>query len=143
MRQRLSNTLLTPQSGDRGIDVIAFSETEVVLIQCKKVGLNSICQPDVLEELVDGSDYYREFVIPKSLKHLPLKTILVTTGKLDRATIEAARGKNIELVDGLSLRKLADSVNYSYSEIAALDQNRVRNIVDLCDELKRRAGSSS
>ncbi|MGE3758936.1 MAG: SNF2-related protein, partial [Pseudobdellovibrionaceae bacterium] len=135
LQSRFNSFFVTPRSGDRGVDVVGISDSEVVLIQCKKSGLGQVCQIEVLDELVDGTDYYREYVIPKRLKSLPLKTVLITTGKFDRATVLKAKANSVELVDGSSFRKVFDSSGMTMSEINALDSSRPRNVDDLAEDL--------
>lgn len=134
-RSRCKDVFVTPRTGDRGIDVVGVSEKEVVLIQCKKLNVANVCQPDVLNELVDGADYYREYVLPKAIKHLPIKLILVTTGKSDRTLANDANSKGIELVDGNATKKMYATQNFTNAEINALDSIRPRNVDSLAQEL--------
>jgi len=135
LKSRFESIYVTPRSGDRGVDVLGISKTEVVLIQCKKMGSDGVCSVDVLEELTDGADFYRELVIPQAIKRLPLKSMLVTTGKFDRSIVVAAKAKGIDLVDGAAFRKIIDGSSVSWADINALDSSRVLNIKALAEEL--------
>lgn len=128
MRKRCEHTFVTPRTGDRGIDVVGISANEVVLIQCKKISQDSQSHAEVLDELTDGTDFYREHVLPKSLKHLPIKSMLFTTGRIDRALAKAAKGRGIEIVDTRVLEKLVSNVNISLSEVQAMENSRPRNV---------------
>lgn len=135
LKNRFDKIYVTPKSGDRGIDIVGISKNEILLIQCKKSAPNLLCQADALDELTDGADFYREKVIPRSLKNLPLKCMLVTTGKVDRNLSKIAGSKSIELLDGASFEKLFESITLTWTELRAFDSTRSRNIDELTAEL--------
>lgn len=136
MKKRCEHTFATPRTGDRGIDVVGISGNEVVLIQCKKVSQISHSPVEVLDELTDGTDFYREHVLPKTLKHLPIKSMLFTTGKADRNLLKSAKDKGIEVVDVLAIDKMASGIIISHAEIQAIEAGRLRNVDLLASVLR-------
>lgn len=136
-KTRCKDVFVTPRTGDRGIDVMGVGEREILLIQCKMLSAGSICQTDAFDELIDGADYYREYVIPKRLKHLPIKLVLATTGLSDKALLSEANSKEIELLCGSSMQKSFSSTDLSFSDLYSMDNSRPRNVDELAIELEK------
>jgi len=92
-------TKLIGGPGDKGIDIIAQKEAQTVFIQCKRMSKV-------------GPNYLREFYgsITDKLKKGD-KGVFVTSGLYTAQGKEFARLKNIELVDGLVLKEMVDSIN--------------------------------
>ncbi len=92
-------TKLIGGPGDKGIDIIAQKEGQNVFIQCKRMSKV-------------GPNYLREFYgsITDKLKKGD-KAVFVTSGLYTLQGKEFARLKNIELVDGLILKEMTDSIN--------------------------------
>ena len=130
--KKFSRVILTPRSGDRGVDVFCLSRSEIALIQCKMVSDASYnVSEDVLKDLVNASDYYRESVIDKSLRNLSLKLILMTTGSFDKATRRYALDNNVELIDGTGIRTLLGRTNISFFELKKTEYDRAKSMVDV------------
>jgi hypothetical protein len=95
---------LTKASGDGGIDLIAYYDGLVFkgkyLIQCKRWKGN-VGEPEL-------RDLYGTIVSENALKG-----ILVTTSSFTKQAIEFSRGKNLELIDGVSLSMLIESISKS------------------------------
>ncbi len=95
--QRLGyRTRVIGGSGDQGIDVIAQRQEKRIFIQCKRV---SKVQPKQIREFYGA--------IVDKLKAGD-KGIFVTSGLYTAEDKQFAREKNIELIDGLLLKRLAE-----------------------------------
>lgn len=92
---------VTKASGDGGIDIIAHYEGLVFkgtyLVQCKR-WKGSVGEPEI-------RDLYGTTISENAIKG-----ILVTTSSFTRQAVEFARGKNIELIDGMALAQLIESL---------------------------------
>ena len=128
LRKDFKNLFVTPKTSDRGIDIVGISEKEVVLIQCKYSNQAKEFDSTALNELNDGLDYYRAHVLPKTLKRLPLRLILVTTGKSSRALDKEARSKGIEVLDRAYVKKKYDETAVSREEIHRIESSRPESL---------------
>jgi hypothetical protein len=92
---------ITKASGDGGIDLIAHHDGLIFkgkyLIQCKR-WKNNVGEPEL-------RDLYGTTVSENALKG-----ILVTTSSFTKQAQEFSRGKNLELIDGVGLSKLIESI---------------------------------
>jgi Holliday junction resolvase len=120
-------SFVTSKAGDRGVDVIGINKGEVLLIQCKHVQ-GKYCDGGAIDEIVDGADYYREFVLPLFLKQLPVRLAIVTSGKADKSVHELAKQKGIEIIDGTAIKQLHASYPVDQIEIARLEGTRVKSV---------------
>jgi len=79
-----ARVLLTPNTGDGGIDVIAVQPQAIRLIQCKHTSGNTPIDANVVAEVVAAFDGYRaRWLAPLSLQR-PLRPIIVTNGESTR-----------------------------------------------------------
>lgn len=107
-------TRVTPQSNDRGIDVIAIKEDtfrQKILIQAKKYGENTTV----------GSPEVREY---HSLRHQEDHVdavVIVTTSTFTSEAKQIADKLNVKLVDGLSfynmLKSIPEDLLYKYVDL--------------------------
>lgn len=86
-------TIVTPESGDFGADVLLFKGDETVCIQCKRykqpVGITAV------QEVIGSLGYYKA-----------TRGMVVTNSTYTYAAIQLARANHIELVDGIKLSEL-------------------------------------
>jgi superfamily II DNA or RNA helicase len=129
LSSRFEKVILTPKSRDGGVDVVGISKKEIALIQCKhRLSDGEANGEEAIVELVDGQDYYREYVIPKSLKSLPIKLIAVLSGKADRATHVQAKKASIELLDNPVVTKLLKANGFSMVDLKNMEGLRVHEL---------------
>lgn len=119
-------SILTPRSGDRGIDVIAIKDDEIELIQAKKwdspIGVSAV------EELPSGFEFYRSRLFPQTMKRFRHKLTLVTNNSFARETIKKARKVDVTLIDGKELGRLQTAARPT---IAQLEEQEMRRCVNL------------
>jgi superfamily II DNA or RNA helicase len=101
---RTRRVCLTPLAGDDGVDVVAVSNTEIRLVQCKHTSWGATVQPEVVDEVMSGFEAYRAKHIPNSLRRLRLVPVLVTNGEFARSTRTAAERVGVQLVSGTDLQ---------------------------------------
>lgn len=90
--------VLTPVSGDRGVDVIAVSHRAVTLIECKHSAVGSSLTSEVVDHFVNGVEYYVHNILPASLRNRPRECFLITNTSFDRHLMASARARDIRVV---------------------------------------------
>lgn len=123
-----NDVLLTPKTNDRGLDVIAINDREVLLIQAKHSGSATVIEPDVLSELEEGLDFYRSNFFSESLKRKQLRRLAVTNSRFASSTRQQAKTKEIELLDGKSLLKRLKKCSVSHVEVIDMDMKRLNSL---------------
>lgn len=130
LSDRFRSTKLTPKTRDGGVDVIGISDREIVLIQCKH-RLSSGGEADAteaLEDLLNAQDYYREYLIPAALKHLPVKLMMVLSGTATKETLRKARDLGIELADSGVVKKLLSNKVTNLAHLKAIEVGRALSV---------------
>jgi len=131
-RGQFEQIVLTPRAGDRGVDVIGLSHEEIALIQCKQFDQKTgLVGEDVLRELVDGSDYYRERVFVGNQKRRRIKLMAVTSARFDKKTKIEAKNSEVDLYEGNEIYKMLSARPVSMVEIKNLDSLRPKNMLEL------------
>jgi len=126
---------VTCKTGDRGVDVIGISPKEILLIQAKMLRTDGFCSIDAINEIVDGLDFYRENILPKELKNLPVKLAVVTTGAFDKEFKIEAKNKTIELYDFDTLNSLYKKSNLTLFDVEQVDNGRCKSIGDVREKI--------
>jgi len=129
LSSRFEKVVLTPKSRDGGVDVVGISKKEIALIQCKhRLSDGEANGEEAIIELVDGQDYYLEHVIPKSYKSLPIRLIVVLSGKSDKATHSQAKKASVELLDNPVVIRLLEENRVSMVDLKNMEGLRVRGL---------------
>jgi HJR/Mrr/RecB family endonuclease len=139
--KRGARVILTPLSGDDGIDVVAIHEREVRLIQCKHTLWEASVDADVIAEVISAFDGYRARRLRALSARATLWPVLVTNGELTRRARREARARDIELVDGGDLWKLLDATPCTAAEVEAMAARRLASMRDVqaaIDSMSRR-----
>ena len=110
-------TVVTPRSGDKGVDVLAFGSKDNLAIQCKhsrsKVGV------EALGEVAIGANVYKEKYAGKIFK-----PVIFTNSEFGVEAKERAKSNNITLVDGSLLSKSFKANAYQWNDVYMADSNR-------------------
>ena len=85
-----ARVLLTPHTGDGGIDVIAVQPQVIGLIQCKHTSGNTSVDADVIAEVVAAFDGYRARWLTALSLQRPLRLVIMTNCEGTRQTQRAA-----------------------------------------------------
>ncbi len=113
------DTRVTPRSGDKGIDVLAFSDKGNLAIQCKhsrgSVGV------DALGEVVIGTSVYNDIY-----KDANFEPVVVTNGSFTAEAQSRAKSTdiNVKLVDGNAIVKNFKPNTYQWNDVQLKDANR-------------------
>lgn len=126
-------TILTPQSGDEGVDVLSCGTGEIRLIQCKHTTFGRDIDGEAIGELIEAFDGYRARYF--SGKRIALGVTLSTTGKFtDRAKV-LARDAGVKLVSGQELGRLLIEYPVSLAEIEETEGGRCKTMRDVRYEI--------
>ena len=110
-------TSVTPRSGDKGVDVLAFGSLENLAIQCKhsrgRVGV------EALGEIAVGVNVYKEKYSGKEFK-----PVVFTNNAFSLEAKDRAKSNNIALVDGDVIRRTFKSNTYQWNDVWLADANR-------------------
>jgi superfamily II DNA or RNA helicase len=124
-------TIVTPLSGDQGIDVVAIGKSDVHLIQVKHwaapVDINA------LDELDRGFEYYRSCILGGLFRSHTPHTVLVCSGKIARETARDARRRDIQTTDGAKLKSLVSRHKPTLAEVEALAMQRCSTLDEVGD----------
>jgi len=124
---------LTPFSGDKGIDVIAFNEKEVVLIQCKHTKSGLIEQfGSAISELQNGLTAYRNEIAPELFSGRVVKLIYATNKNLEDHILNRAAKSEVEILNGFQLVQLISDLGVSSIHISEAKAQRLSSL----DKLK-------
>ena len=130
-------TYLTPFVNDGGVDVVACSATEVVLVQCKHTRARHALDAALIGELDDGELYYRERVLPQELiQNRRLRCVVMTNAPRSRALSRAAGEADTELVTDKELRRLLKRIDVRPSSIAQWLGSRESSLISLGSSLR-------
>jgi SNF2 family DNA or RNA helicase len=116
---------LNRRTGDRGIDVIAISKDEVILLQCKHSKSGSCIKDSMLvEQLLDGQNRFQGDW-PQAFHGKRCKLIGVTNATFERAVVEAAKSNKIELIQGPDLIKRISKKDISLAKTKDREKHRL------------------
>jgi hypothetical protein len=126
-----SRAILTPLSGDGGIDVIAIREREIRLLQCKHTLWEESIDADVLAEVIQAFEGYRGRWLRPRAATLVLRAVLATNGRFTSRTRAEARGRDIVLIDEADLDRLLTAVPCTPGDIEAMEGRRLASMRDV------------
>lgn len=111
-KQGASPVLLTPESQDRGVDVVALTKTSGTLIQCKRSSPDKHLNWDAIKEVVAGRAYYR-----KLHPDITFTLACVTNAQFNGYAREQARENDVELVEGSDIQNLLARIEIRFSDL--------------------------
>ena len=123
--------ILTPASGDHGIDVISIDGKQVMLTQCKHTAWDAVLDTDVIEETINALDSYRGHWLKAIAANVVIKPALVTNGKLTKNASSLAANKGVQIVLGKDLWKLLDKMPCSLAEVEMMESRRLLSMRDV------------
>jgi len=122
--------ILTPRSGDFGVDILSIKDGVVHLIQCKHTLWESNCDSDTIAEVINAFDNYRLRWL-RGFQNVLLKPALVTNGKLTRPVLSLANEREIETTDCKKLFHLLHQHPCTLAEIELMENLRCMNMKDV------------
>lgn len=120
-------TLLTPQSGDGGFDVVAIKDGVLSLIQCKHSKSNFPINRDVINEMLLSVDQYRDR-LRSALESVPLNCVLVTNGLVEDGLRSDADSRGIKIIGPSALRSTLTERRFSFADIHSMESERLTSL---------------
>lgn len=124
-------SLLTPRSGDRGIDVISVQGNTLRLIQCKHTLWEADIETDVIAETINGFDNYRGTLLRDIAANYSMVPILVTNGKCSRSTLRYAQEKDVQIISAMEFEQSLKQHLCTHAEIENIDNGRLSSLVEV------------
>ncbi len=125
-----AKVILTPLAGDEGIDVIAVSKTEILLIQCKHTLWGDSIDTDAVKEVVAAFDGYRARRLRPASSGRVIRAVLSTNGTITKQARRLANEAGVHLVAGGDIRQALLKTPCSPGEIEAMEQRRLGSMRD-------------
>jgi SNF2 family DNA or RNA helicase len=136
-QKRGRKVILTPRSGDYGIDVISILGTEVKLIQCKHTCWDANVDIDVVVETINAFDSYRGRWLHGIANRMNLKALLITNGKYTRAAKSHASVSDVQILSDNDLWPLLEDKPCTLGEIEVMENRRMASMRDVQREINR------
>lgn len=136
-RRSGKSVILTPQSGDGGVDVISIAGRELRLIQCKRAQWGGAVDVDAVEDLVTAFDGYRAKHL-RSFDHHVIRPALVTNGSFTRAAEKLAKERGVETIDQSGLLKTLRNAPVTMWDVQEVKNDRCISMRDLQDAISNR-----
>jgi hypothetical protein len=109
--------ILTPQSGDGGIDVISLAGRELRLIQCKHTQWGNKVEADVIAEVITAIDGYRAKYLRQFGQQLVFRAVVITNGEFTKSARAEANDKGVEIIASDELQKRLESTKISQWDV--------------------------
>ena len=123
-----NRSVVTPRSGDLGIDVVSIKGNTVRLIQCKHTSVGGEINPDVINETVNAFDNYRAGYFSSGYN---LRLVLATNADVPRSVFQQCRLGSIEIMNIEVLGELLMKNMVTMSDVDLNDQMRLKSLSDL------------
>jgi SNF2 family DNA or RNA helicase len=123
-----SQVILTPVTGDRGVDFIAVSPRAVTLVECKHSAVGSPLDAEVIDHFVNGVEYYVHNILPPSLLNRPRECLLVTNTSFDRHLLASAKAHDISVLANSDLTTRLRQVPITCLDVEEQNGGRQRSM---------------
>ncbi len=124
-----NRSVVTPRSGDLGIDVVSIKGNTVRLIQCKHTSVGGEINPDVINETVNAFDNYRAGYFTDS--EYTLRRVLATNAIIPRSIVQQCKLRSIEIMNMQVVKELLEKHKVTMTAIDLNDQMRLKTLSDL------------
>lgn len=121
--------VLTPQSGDMGMDVISFQGNQVRLIQCKHKRYGDDLDPCVIAETLNALDTYRARIFAG--KTFTLQPVIATNGRIPNTVMEKLKEYDIDVINDSKLSELLAKHSPTISDIEFMEASRISSLTQI------------
>jgi HJR/Mrr/RecB family endonuclease len=128
------NVMITPRTGDEGIDVLAGRQNQLEVIQCKHTGSDATIDADVIAELLQTFDGFRSRRL-RMMRGCNIQPVVVTNGKLTKRALAEARQRDVTIVDTGTIAQLLKRFPCTAAEIEVMNLTRIRTMAALAAKL--------
>ncbi len=124
-----NRSVVTPRSGDLGIDVVSINGNTVRLIQCKHTCAGREIDPDVIDETINAFDNYRAGYFTD--KEYNIRRVIATNASIPPRVEKQCRIRNIEFMNTEAIASLLEKHNITMTDIDFKDRMRLNTMSDL------------
>ncbi len=130
--------LLTPKSGDGGIDVVAVRDGQIRLIQCKHTQWSASVDENVILEMLSAFDAYRSMSITTAPSGI-CRPVLVTNGLPTKLAMGQAKERDVDIISCQELAELLRSIPCTFADIELMERRRLSSLAAVRSELEQMA----
>jgi HJR/Mrr/RecB family endonuclease len=136
-RRQGGRVILTPRSGDGGIDVLAVKPREVRLIQCKHTSSGAQVDRDVVAEVINAYEGYRARYLRGLTPAFAFRPVLLTNGSFTRQARREAGARDVQLVADTELGRMLEATPCTRGEIEEMETRRLASARNLRAAIER------
>jgi SNF2 family DNA or RNA helicase len=136
-RKQGAKTILTPKSGDNGIDIISFRQREIRLIQCKHSHSDLYIGQEVIAELILGFDYYKANYFRQIPTNTKIKLVVFTNGRILPTTYSEAKDKDIQILSTKELEAIFKKLPCTLGEVEYEESLRLISSAELSSKINQ------
>ncbi len=125
-----AKVVLTPLTGDAGIDVISVHEHEVRLIRCKHTTSSINGEGIEVNETQLAIEGYRQRLSGADLPEI-LKPVLIANGEFSLKERREAEARKISLITFEEISSQIQTFRCSLAEVEAMENERIGSMADL------------
>ncbi|MCX6179875.1 MAG: SNF2-related protein [Chlorobiales bacterium] len=124
-----NRSVVTPRSGDLGIDVVSINGNTVRLIQCKHTCAGREIDTDVIDETINAFDNYRAGYFTD--KEYNIRRVIATNASIPPKVEKQCRLRNIDFMNTEAIASLLERHNITMTDIDLKDRMRLNTMSDL------------
>ena len=136
--RRGAQVLLTPKSGDGGIDVVSARDGQLRLIQCKHTQWSASVNESVILEMLSAFDAYRSMLIATAGSRM-CRPVLVTNGLPTKLARVQAKEHDVDIISCQELEDLLRSFPCTFADVELMGQRRLSSLAAVRSELRQMA----
>lgn len=129
-------SILCPNTGDGGADVLVIGQNSLSYIQCKHSTCMNFQSVRAIRDLQEASDVYRREVLSDNLRRRPPKLIAWTNSRFDQDAKALGARYGIELFEGKQLEVELRTLKIGLSEVIEFEAERKKNLKEIKAALK-------
>ncbi len=129
-------TILCPNTGDGGADILVIGLDNLIYIQCKHSTCMNPQSVRAIRDLEEAPDVYRRDVLSDNLRRRPPRRIAWTNSRFDQDAKQIGAMCSIELMEGKNLEACLPKLNINLAEIMEFEAERKLNLKEIKLALK-------
>jgi len=127
--------ILTPKSGDYGVDVLSFSGQQIQLIQCKHTIWGAPCDTEVVIETINAFDNYKLRWL-RNATGFVLQPCIITNGIFTKSARSLAQDRDVSCIGLKDLLEMARKCPCTLAGIEFMENKRKRSMNEVGNELR-------
>jgi hypothetical protein len=127
--------ILTPKSGDYGVDVLSADGKQILLIQCKHTTWGSPCDTDVIAETINAFDNYKSRWL-RNARGVVLHPRIVTNGTFTKSARKIAQEHDISYFGLKEFLRMVSKNPCTLAEIESMENRRKSSMKEVEVEIR-------